>query len=94
MKTFTNHTAGPRGFNLHNGTTLWLEPGQSAEIDPKSIVGEHPDLGKPKDDAASKDDAELVAAVQTENADLKKQVADQAAKIADLTAKLEAATKK
>ncbi|HEX8414600.1 MAG TPA: hypothetical protein VF637_12060, partial [Sphingomicrobium sp.] len=69
-----------------------VDPGQSVEIDPKDIAGELPDLGK----APSKDDAndnDLIASVQAENADLKKQVTDQGAQIAKLTADLAKATK-
>ena len=71
MKTFTNHTPGARGINLKGGSTRWLEPGESAEIDPKEIVGDVPDLGKA---AASTDadDADLAA----ENTALTRQVAD------------------
>lgn len=93
MKTFTNYTAGPRGINIEGGSTVWIEPGQSVEIDDKTIVGDVPDLGK-KGDAPSSDDAELVETVQTENADLKKQVTDLTAERDSLKTQLEAATKK
>ena len=45
MKTFTNHTPGPRGINTDEGT-VWVEPGESVELDPKKIKGAVPDLGK------------------------------------------------
>lgn len=93
MKTFTNHTAGPRGINVEGGVTRWIEPGQSVELDPKTIVGDVPDLGK-AGDAKPSEDAELVDAIQAENADLKAQVEALTAANADLAAKLEAATKK
>ena len=85
MKKFTNHTRGLRGINTSAGVK-WIEPGATVEIDPKDIHGDIPDLGK-KGDEPTAEDAALVEAVQAENADLKAQVAD-------LTAKLEAATKK
>lgn len=83
MKKLTNYQPGARGINLTNGTTQWVDPGQSVEIDPKDIVGDLPDLGKApaKDDA---DDNDLIASVQAENADLKKQVEAQAKELADL----------
>jgi hypothetical protein len=93
MKTFTNHTAGPRGINVQGGVTRWIEPGQSVEIDPKTIVGDVPDLGK-AGDTTSADDTELVESVQAENAALKEQVDTLTKANADLTTKLEAATKK
>ena len=91
MKTFTNHTPGARGINLKDGTTRWVEPGQSVEID-SATVANVPDLGKAAP-VADADEAALVDAVQAENADLKKQVADQAKQIADLTALVEKANK-
>lgn len=96
MKTYTNHAPGARGIQTKSGLVL-LDPGQSAEIDPKEIVGAVPDLGS----APSADDDELVKAVEDENAALKTQVADLtkerddlAAERDDLKTKLEAATKK
>lgn len=74
MKKFTNHTAGPKGINIKDAGTVWIEPGQTVEIDPKTINGDVPDLGKPGDTPADADTADMVAAVEAENADLKKQV--------------------
>jgi len=76
----TNHAPGMRGINLKDGTKVWLESGQSADIAKADIDGELPDLGTAAP-AQSNDDAELIAAVQAENEDLKKQVADQAKEI-------------
>lgn len=83
MKKLTNYQPGARGINLKDGTTQWVDPGQSVEIDPKDIAGELPDFGKvpSKDDA---DDNDLIASVQAENADLKAQVAAQAKELAEL----------
>lgn len=75
MKTFTNHQPGPRGINIKGGGTTWIESGQSVEIDPDTIEGDVPDLGKPSNHADQTDAA---------NAELKAQVAD-------LTAQLDAA---
>jgi len=86
MAKFTNHTAGLRGINLAEGTR-WLEPGETVEIDKKDIIGELPDLGKPSD-AASDDDADLIASVQAENAALKEQVAAHVKTIADRDAEI------
>ncbi len=60
MKTFTNHTAGLRGINTENGM-VWLEPGESAEVDPKKIKGNLPDLGKAAKSAPAVDAGELDA---------------------------------
>lgn len=90
MKTFTNYAPGLRGINIKGEndsvSTVWIEPGCSAEIDPKTIVGALPDLGEAG--AASGDDAALdslaaengvltdrVTALEAENADLKAQIA-------------------
>lgn len=91
MKKFTNHAPGARGIMTSKGIVL-LDPGQSADIDPKDIIGAMPDLGDAP--AASSDDAELVKAVEDENAALKKQVEDLTAENANLKTKLDAATKK
>ena len=87
MKKFSNHTPGMRGINTKGGV-VWIDSGKSVEIDPKDIVGDLPDLGKAPVKAASEDD-DLIAEVQAENADLKKQVDAQAKQIADLTAENE-----
>jgi hypothetical protein len=82
MKTFTNHTPGARGINIEGGTTLWIEPGQTVEVDPATIVGTLPDLGKPAD-AGDKLDAA--------NAELTEQVAGLTGQVADLQGQLDAA---
>lgn len=78
MKEFTNHTPGARGINLVDGTTRWIEPGETVELDPKSIVGDVPDLGKkgaaPVDDADVKALKARVSDLEKENAELTKQV--------------------
>lgn len=81
MKTVTNYTAGLRGVNLKGKPTQWVEPGASFEFDPKEVEGGLPDFGKAP---ATDEDADLIAAVEAENVDLKKQVADQAKRIAEL----------
>lgn len=45
----TNYTAGPRGVNLKNGDTLWIEPGQTVDLDKSNVVGDLPDFGKAPD---------------------------------------------
>ena len=85
MKKFTNHQPGPRGINIEGGSTVWIEPGETVEIDPKTIAGPVPDLGKAATQAA--DDAALTEAVQTENADLKARIAALEAENAKLTKK-------
>jgi len=85
MKTLTNHTIGPKGVNLKNGTTRWIEPGETIEIDDKELVGGLPDLGKPAS-KADDEDGDLIEAVETENAALKKQVEELQTKNAELQA--------
>jgi hypothetical protein len=74
MKSFTNHTRGPRGINLSDGTTRWVEPGATVELDEKDIAKNGlPDLGKPGD-APVVDDGKQ-AALEAENAELRAQLA-------------------
>lgn len=73
MKAFTNHTAGPKGVNIIGGSTVWIDPGQTIEIDPKTIDGKVPDLGKAADASANGDDG-AVEALTAQVADLAKQV--------------------
>ncbi|WEK42976.1 MAG: hypothetical protein P0Y64_16785 [Candidatus Sphingomonas colombiensis] len=73
MKSFTNHTAGPRGINLLAGGTRWLEPGETVELDPEAIAGAVPDLGHAP---STKEDRALKAENHKALADLKKQVDD------------------
>jgi hypothetical protein len=91
MKKVTNYTGGLRGITLKASKekdssveTKWVEPGEEAEYDPALLVGELPDFGK-KPDADAEDDG-LLAVAEQENADLR-------AKVAELTAKLDAAGK-
>ena len=77
MKEFTNYMPGARGVNLSDGTTKWIEPGETVELDPKTIVGELPDLGK-KSPRSEADTADLDA--------LKDQVAELTKQVETLTA--------
>ncbi len=72
MKKLTNHTLGPRGVNTKGGT-VWIEPGETVEIDEKEIVGGLPDLGK-KASASAAGDSDDVKALTAQVADLTKQV--------------------
>lgn len=84
MKKLTNYARGPRGVTLKDGSTVWIEPGETAEIKGE-IVEPLPDLGeKPKADA----DDDRADVLEAENADLKKQVVDQAKEIEGLKADL------
>ena len=98
MKKLTNHTLGPRGVNTKGGT-VWIEPGETVEIDEKEIVGALPDLGK-KASASAAGDSDDVKALTAQVADLTKQVdaltteRDGLAKDkADLTKQVDALTK-
>jgi hypothetical protein len=82
MKSFTNHTAGARGINIEGGTTTWIEPGHTVEIDPETIVGDVPDLGRPADTGAKLDAA---------NTELAGQVDALTAQVTDLQGQLDAA---
>lgn len=107
MAKFTNYARGPRGIALKDGSTVWLDPGQSATIDKADIVEPLPDLGK-KADAVEAADTGEIDALKTQVADLTKQVetleADKAelAKVgaalakekADLTKQVETLSKK
>lgn len=84
MKKLTNHMLGPRGVNTNSGT-VWIEPGQTVEIDPKEIVGELPELGKASDASKADDDnADMIALLEAEIADLKKAGEAQTKEVADL----------
>ena len=72
MKSYTNYTPGMRGINTADGT-VWIEPGQTIELDPKTIVGALPDLGKKGSAPVDNGDLEALNAKVTE---LTKQVED------------------
>lgn len=86
MKKFTNYTLGTRGINTDAGT-VWIDPGQTVEIDPDSIVGEVPDLGKKSDAVAAPDgpDAGDFDVLNQKVAELTKQVEALEGEKADLT---------
>lgn len=88
MKKFTNHAAGPRGINTAAGT-VWLDPGETVEVDAKDIVGDLPDFGKAPAADSSDDDSSLQPQVD----DLTKQVAALTKDKADLTKQVETLTK-
>ena len=64
-KEVTNYQPGPRGINLDNGTTVWLQPGESLTLDKSkgkdgedvyslgdlTVKGALPNFGKPADQA-------------------------------------------
>jgi hypothetical protein len=73
MKKYTNYAPGTRGIRTESGV-VYLDPGQSAEIDPKTIVGEVPDLGKKSDLPDDGPDAGDFDVLTQKVADLAKQV--------------------
>jgi hypothetical protein len=86
MPKLTNYTPGPRGINMKDGTTVWIEPGASADIDKNKVNGDLPDLGKESDakaDTKANDDA--LATKDARIAELEAQVKDQASQIEALT---------
>jgi hypothetical protein len=40
----TNNTVGARGVNLKDGTTAWIEPGETREFDKADVANVHADL--------------------------------------------------
>lgn len=76
MAKITNFSRGLRGISLKDGTTVWLEPGESADIEKKDVAGALPDLGQ-KADAPVSDDKALD--------DLKAQVEDLTKQVETLT---------
>lgn len=76
MAKITNYSRGLRGISLKDGTTVWLEPGESADLDKKDVAGALPDLGQ-KSDAPVSDDKALD--------DLKAQVESLTKQVEDLT---------
>lgn len=57
MKKFTNHAPGTRGVLMKDGTTIFIDPGKSVEID-ETKISKLPDLGaKPARSQAETDDA-------------------------------------
>lgn len=92
MKKLTNYAPGPRGIMQTNGDVHWLNPGESHSFEASEIVLPLPDLGD-KPAANNPDEDDRVAALETENAELKKQIADQGKELTALRSDLEKATK-
>lgn len=72
MAKYTNYARGSRGIGLKDGSTVWLNPGESADIKKEDIAGPLPDLGQ-KVEAVESDTAELDA-LKESVAELTKQV--------------------
>lgn len=89
MAKFTNYARGMRGISLKNGETIWLEPGESADIDKAKIAEPMPDLGTKRDAAPSEDEAE---ALHARIAELEDQAKKQGEEITRLSAELDKAT--
>jgi len=49
MAQFTNKAAGARGVNLKDGSTVWINPGQTEVIEDDDILNVHADLLNPLD---------------------------------------------
>lgn len=92
MAKLTNHSRGLRGISLKDGSTVWLEPGQSADIKKDDVAGALPDLGKEPTEADDSDGAEMEA-LKVHVAALTKQVEELEADKAEL-AKVGAASAK
>jgi uncharacterized small protein (DUF1192 family) len=87
MAKITNYARGPRGITLKDGETVWLNPGESADIKKDDIAGALPDLGAepPRNEEGDTDDR--ITALQTEIDGLKAQI-EQETKRADEAEKL------
>lgn len=72
MAKITNYARGSRGITLKDGSIVWLDPGQSADIKKDDIAGPLPDLGREPEEPVSNDDE--VSALTAQVADLTKQV--------------------
>ena len=46
MAKFTNTGEGARGINLKDGTTRWVDPNETVELDEKDVVHAHDDFEK------------------------------------------------
>lgn len=58
MATFKNTAAGMRGVNLKDGTTVWIDAGETAEIDASQIADKYEGVEAVNaKDAAAKDAA-------------------------------------
>jgi hypothetical protein len=86
MAKITNFHAGPRGINMKDGTTVWVEPGQTVDIDKGKVNGDMPDMGSEADlKKAAAANADDLAAANARIAELETQVDEQAKQIAELT---------
>jgi len=90
MTTVTNYQPGPRGINLENGSTVWVESGQTVDISDLKVKKPLPDFGKPADQAER--DANDVEALRARVAELEAQLAgkDSGSKLPGLTGKSKA----
>ena len=67
-KEVTNYAPGPRGINLEDGSTVWLESGETRDISDLKVRGKLPDFGKPADQ--SERDADELQALRARVAEL------------------------
>lgn len=100
----TNYQPGPRGINLADGGTFWVDPGQEVEIsskdgkqyvedgdDKREIKGKLPDFGKASDQAEK--DASEVEVLREQVETLTKERDALAKDKADLNKQVETLTK-
>jgi hypothetical protein len=69
MAKFTNYARGPRGISMKDGSTIWLDPGQSEDIKKDDIAGPLPDLGTAPAVSANDGDHEKALAAEKQRAD-------------------------
>ena len=105
MAKFTNYSRGSRGIGLKDGSTVWLEPGESVDLKKEDVAEPLPDLGQKVEavetgseelDALKQQVADLtkqVEALEADKAELAKTGAELAKEKSDLTKQVEALTK-
>lgn len=71
MAKITNFARGPRGISLKDGSTIWLDPGQSEDIKKDDIAGPLPDLGTAPAVSETDGDDDRVSALSAEIDSLK-----------------------
>lgn len=61
MANFTNTGPGPRGINLKDGSTVWVEPGEVVEVDSKQVADSYDGIKETKDAPAPAPEADPAA---------------------------------
>lgn len=69
MAIYQNNAAGARGLAMKDGSTVWIDPGASVEVDPSNVDHFNEDVSEAGEDKPAKAPAKTAAKAKADDAD-------------------------